>query len=1005
MNTPGFSQDDGLVMPSSGVPRPAWVARCPVLVGRGREASVLAQAVGGLAGGAGTVTVLTGEAGIGKTRLAEYAAELARRAGAGVVAGRAVAEFSASPYRPLSEALLMAARDRPVPALEALGPYVAVLASLVPHWRAPGWRQVEESPLVVGEALLRVLGSLAAPAGLLIVVEDLHWADAASLEVLGFVTSHVREQPLAVVATLRVGEGRDMVAGQLAACGAAVCQLDRLTEEETVAMAAACLRLPGGPETAEELTFSVARAAEGLPLLVEELLTSGEAGGGPRRFAETVRVRLARLDSRDRFALAAAAVLGRGFDWRVVAEITGLASTEVSEAFDRATGLQLLISHARGYQFRHALTRDVVLAEVNAAQRQRLSLSAAEVLARASGADPIASGLDMGTALEVGRLLAESGEQARAALVLHGAGTRALEAGALTAAEPALRAASGCAAEDSLLGVRIGGDLARTLLLAGQPAAASELATRLTGPAVRWSQPLAAELLLLRVRAAVAAGLWEDAAALLRQLHDGDRVGGTAVGAALLRAQVALGDSRPVSRAGAEHLAAQAAALARQAGLPELECEALEVIGLCARLRDLNAAARALNQALRLAEEAGLAAQRLHVLNELGTVEMLRDARGERLEQARAEALRAGALGLAAGIGVNLASVQVMTARFGEAYEVAAEAGESAGRLGLRPIQAASHLIRGLADACQGRRREMDRHLATAESLSPGDADLRAGAWGIGRGMLALLEEDRPAAQRAFARARAEAPDQHARILNPYEGPELLLQALAGTLTSDQAERAEASAVRAARWPQLWASVTLAVVRGAASDPAAAENALTAALDAGSRYPVFHAIASRLAAEAALRDRWGDPVALLRSADATFTQFGLGRAAAACQGLLRTVGQPAPRRRRDDARLPAQLLQAGVTKREAQVLELVSDRLTNPEIAQRLYLSPRTVEKHVAALMMKLGVANRAALAELARATQHNAGNLPMCRGVGSLTMKSQGQQARGGHHGHRRSL
>src|SRR5262249_25773885 len=120
--------------------QPVTAARCPVLVGRELEAAVLARALRGLVQGTGSVTVVMGEAGIGKTGLTEQAAHLAREAGARVTGGRAAAEFWASPYRPLSEALLVAARDHPAPAPDALRPYVAVLAWLVPHWREPGWR-------------------------------------------------------------------------------------------------------------------------------------------------------------------------------------------------------------------------------------------------------------------------------------------------------------------------------------------------------------------------------------------------------------------------------------------------------------------------------------------------------------------------------------------------------------------------------------------------------------------------------------------------------------------------------------------------------------------------------------------------------------------------------------------------------------------------------------------------------------------------------------------------
>jgi DNA-binding CsgD family transcriptional regulator len=157
------------------------------------------------------------------------------------------------------------------------------------------------------------------------------------------------------------------------------------------------------------------------------------------------------------------------------------------------------------------------------------------------------------------------------------------------------------------------------------------------------------------------------------------------------------------------------------------------------------------------------------------------------------------------------------------------------------------------------------------------------------------------------------------------------------------------------------------VARGADGDPAGAQAALDAALAAGHRYPVFSALVQRLVAEAALRDHWGTPQAWLRSADATFTELRLGRASTACRTLLKAAGHPAPRRRAAEAALPAALVARGVTAREAEVLDLLGDRLSNREIAERLVLSPRTVEKHVAALLAKLGAPDRAGLARLAR--------------------------------------
>jgi tetratricopeptide (TPR) repeat protein len=328
----------------------------------------------------------------------------------------------------------------------------------------------------------------------------------------------------------------------------------------------------------------------------------------------------------------------------------------------------------------------------------------------------------------------------------------------------------------------------------------------------------------------------------------------------VIGAQVALGNARPGSRSRDEELAARAAATAKAAGRPDLTCEALEVLGLAARLRDLDVAHDALARALDVAATANLRVHRLRILNELGTVEMLRDARGDRLEQARREAARSGAVGLAAGIGANIAALMAMTARFDATLAVAAEVEQTAVRLGLIPPQAAALLMQGFALAHQGRSRDMERYLAAAEAAAPDDPDLRAGAWGIGRAISALLAEDRSAARQALARARAEAPDQHARILNPYEGPELLLRVLAGEAGPADVEAAAAGAVRAARWPNLWFGAAQAVALGAAGESTEASAALTSALAAGDRYPVFCALTMRLTAEAALRDGWGAQV-------------------------------------------------------------------------------------------------------------------------------------------------
>jgi DNA-binding CsgD family transcriptional regulator len=121
-----------------------------------------------------------------------------------------------------------------------------------------------------------------------------------------------------------------------------------------------------------------------------------------------------------------------------------------------------------------------------------------------------------------------------------------------------------------------------------------------------------------------------------------------------------------------------------------------------------------------------------------------------------------------------------------------------------------------------------------------------------------------------------------------------------------------------------------------------------------------------LVAEAAARDGWGDPVRWLRESEAHFASRGYDRVARRCRVLLGQAGAPIPRPGRGDTPVPEHLRALGVTSREMDVLVFVAQGLTNREVAERLYLSPKTVERHMTSLFSRTGVTSRAELGRLA---------------------------------------
>jgi DNA-binding CsgD family transcriptional regulator len=144
----------------------------------------------------------------------------------------------------------------------------------------------------------------------------------------------------------------------------------------------------------------------------------------------------------------------------------------------------------------------------------------------------------------------------------------------------------------------------------------------------------------------------------------------------------------------------------------------------------------------------------------------------------------------------------------------------------------------------------------------------------------------------------------------------------------------------------------------------------TAAAAAGDEllrgFPWYLHAVHRLVAEEAIQHGWGDPVGWLRPATEYFHHAGQARLASACASLLRKAGASLPHGGARYANVPAVFRARGVTARELEVLAALKEGLSNREIGARLYLSPKTVEKHVASLMNKLDVRTRAQLAAIA---------------------------------------
>jgi DNA-binding CsgD family transcriptional regulator len=915
---------------------------CPVLIGRDAETARLWSAFAAAQGGAGGVLFLTGEAGIGKSRLASELAAKARACGAVVLVGRAVPTSASIPYRPLTEALLQALRGRALPDDPGLTPWRPALRAVIPTIGAPRDGRGDHAAPVRGEAVLQLLRRFAGNAGLLLVLEDLHWADPDTLAVVEYLSDNLSAEAALCVATCR-GEtpsaGAELVARVTGRRAAQHLALGRLTTGQVAAMVRACL-----PSAPEEVIARVQRAADGIPFLVEESLA---APGVPRSFADGVRSRLAALSDDERLVLHTAALLGRQFDWRLLPTATGLDAGLVAGALEHGVGTQLLAVDADVFRFRHMLTREAVAAELLPPRRVTL---AARALAALKAAHPGLTG-------EAGDLAAnlalQADDQDQAGGLLLTSGRSALDRGALATCIDTLHRAVELLkdrdqrAEAEML-------LVEGLALAGRVDEAMLVGDRLITrmPPGAGSATARAAVHLKLAHAAVDATRW---AAAKRQLGIvSDLVAAVpqariAAETAVLDAEVAFADN-DIDRA----RALSESALASPQPSPQVRCQALELLGRVLRGKNLDAAKGAFEQALATADAAGLAVWRLRALHQLGTIDMFDDARADRLSQARRIADGLGAASTAAVIDLQLTAVAMFRYELGEAEHHAQSAVAISSRLGLAKTHAIGLLFLAEVQALRRDRVGMDRFLALAHAAEPGDPEIEGSALAGARGMLALLDDDRAGALDGLGRGVAILDTLPQQGPAPYRAVWPLLLAANGDADAaagiGNARQIGLTVNRVNRGILGYADAILA---GRTGDQCQA-TALAVAADRELRsYPVWADLARLCAAEPALADGWGQPRQWLEIAAGAFAQHGIEPLALRCRRLLE---QPQPSR----------WSRLGITDRQADVLRLVAEGISNKEIAARLHLSPRTVEKHIESLLRKTAARSRTQLVAIA---------------------------------------
>ncbi len=949
------------------------------MVGREAELRVLSNRLDELAAPRGGVVALVGDAGSGKSRL--LAATLSG-ADALVIAGRAVPGDSPVPYRPLAEAFLSAFRSRPVPFAPSLAGFEGQLARLVPGWSAGS--PAEESPVLLGEAVVRLLGVLAVDRPCVLVLEDLHWADAETLAVVDYLGDALRSEPaLCLVTSRRSGAATDLLDRFGRRDASALLPVEVLDAEGVRTMVSACL---GGAEPPAGLSEFVEVHSDGSPFLVEELLAGLSAVGAlrlvgtrwevtgalspsvPGSLQASIGRRLGSLDATARRVLAAAALLGRQFEWELLPGISQVDGRAVVDRLRSAVDEQLIQAGGDGFRFRHALTREAVLADLLPPERLELAARALQAVERANPELP-------GPTCQLAADLAEAaGEPVVASARLVECARRALASGALATAEATARRAGNLAEGDEDAVGDADEVLVQVLAAAGHPAEALArgwpLVDRFDAAGVGASRRV--DLLVSLGRAALAGG---DVDAADTAVGRARATAGATPDPLLLARIDAIAAEAALDRgelAAAEALCQRAVEGAEATDQPEVRCEALLVLGRTLRPQGLDRSRSAFARAAEVAEVHGLDRWHLRAQQELS----LDDFEGEGVDgliRTRDLAARYGAHITVAVMDLIVADLALAGYDQEGCVRSAAACMEASRRYGLSFEPVAALWLAG-AHALAGDDHAMEAALGVA--LAPDPDDPRILADRAGRVLLG----------RAFVRdeldAVADLVDEmmvHVRRAPPTTSVFVGRTTWALLHTIDDGDhgaavRAEYHAATSSMGLaalDLFGEVVEAVALGRTGASEAATVRIAPAYEQLVASPLGQGVIRSnvlLLARAATRDGWGEPVRWLRECEAWFAAHDYGALVRRSRALLGEAGAAVPRKGRGDSEVPESLRALGVTSRETDVLKLVVARRSNKEIAAELHLSPKTVERHLSSLFDRTGVRNRQDLAEVGEA-------------------------------------